>query len=147
MLRISARLEAADDFIRTLADVDKSGKVNSKDARTILRAAAKLETLPDETYPEPAADDPAAPTEEYTVTFVVNMQLLRPIEDQKVAAGGTAEEPAFPESIDHTQMFSGWYADEALTVEFDFSAPITKDTSVYAKWTFMDDRPIINDSI
>lgn len=30
--------------------------------------------------------------------------------------------------------FIGWYADDAHTIEFDFSTPITGDTKVYAKW-------------
>ncbi len=53
-LRISARLESADEFTKLLADVSKDGKVNSKDARLILRASAKLEDLPDETIKAPA---------------------------------------------------------------------------------------------
>ena len=32
--------------------------------------------------------------------------------------------------------FSGWYADEALTQEFNFNNPITEDTTVYAKWAY-----------
>ena len=28
----------------------------------------------------------------------------------------------------------GWYNDSALTDEFDFSSPITEDTTLYAKW-------------
>ena len=30
--------------------------------------------------------------------------------------------------------FDGWYADAAHTTEFDFTKPITGDTTVYAKW-------------
>ena len=29
--------------------------------------------------------------------------------------------------------FLGWYSDEACTIEFDFNAPITNDTDIYAK--------------
>ena len=32
--------------------------------------------------------------------------------------------------------FSGWYADDALTQEFNFNNPITEDTTVYAKWAY-----------
>lgn len=34
--------------------------------------------------------------------------------------------------------FGGWYADEAHKTKFDFSTPITGDTTVYAKWTAND---------
>lgn len=30
--------------------------------------------------------------------------------------------------------FENWYADASLTSEFDFNAPITADTTIYAKW-------------
>lgn len=34
--------------------------------------------------------------------------------------------------------FDGWYADENRTIEFDFTKPITSNTTVYAKWTAKD---------
>lgn len=34
--------------------------------------------------------------------------------------------------------FDGWYADEKHTTEFDFTKPITSNTTVYAKWTAND---------
>lgn len=34
--------------------------------------------------------------------------------------------------------FDGWYADATRTKEFDFSTPITSNTTVYAKWTAKD---------
>lgn len=34
--------------------------------------------------------------------------------------------------------FDGWYVDAAHTTEFDFSTPITGDTTIYAKWTAND---------
>lgn len=34
--------------------------------------------------------------------------------------------------------FDGWYADEDRTIEFDFTKPITSNTTVYAKWTAKD---------
>ena len=34
--------------------------------------------------------------------------------------------------------FGGWYADENRTIEFDFTQPITGNTTVYAKWTAND---------
>ena len=37
-----------------------------------------------------------------------------------------------PELENH--RFDGWYSDEACTVAFDFTAPVTTETSIYAKW-------------
>ena len=34
--------------------------------------------------------------------------------------------------------FDGWYTDENRTIEFDFTKPITSNTTVYAKWTAND---------
>ena len=34
--------------------------------------------------------------------------------------------------------FDGWYTDDTRTKEFDFSTPITSNTTVYAKWTAND---------
>lgn len=34
--------------------------------------------------------------------------------------------------------FDGWYTDENRTIEFDFTKPITSNTTVYAKWTAKD---------
>ena len=31
--------------------------------------------------------------------------------------------------------FGGWYADEALTTEFDFTRGVSEDTRIYARWT------------
>jgi len=32
-------------------------------------------------------------------------------------------------------IFGGWFADEALTTPFDFTAPVTSDVLAFAKWT------------
>lgn len=42
-LRISAKLEAADDMQFLAADVDKNNKITAADARKILRVSAKLD--------------------------------------------------------------------------------------------------------
>ena len=46
-LRISAKVQTADDFTSRLADANQDGKVKAKDARLILRASARIEPLPD----------------------------------------------------------------------------------------------------
>ena len=42
------------------------------------------------------------------------------------------ERPADPTRENYN--FENWYADESLTTAFDFSDPITADTTIYAKW-------------
>ena len=50
-----------------------------------------------------------------------------------VDTSSTAEKPRTPTRYGFD--FIGWYEDENLTKEFDFSNPITKDITLYAKWT------------
>ena len=55
------------------------------------------------------------------------------VASQRVKEGNTVTEPAAPAREGY--IFGGWYADEALTQEYDFSQPVTAPTSIYAKWT------------
>lgn len=55
------------------------------------------------------------------------------VPSQIVVSGGLAVRPANPTKDGYT--FGGWYTSDALTTEFDWYAPITADTTVYAKWT------------
>ena len=66
----------------------------------------------------------------YTVTFNTNGGT--DVDAQDVAYKGLATVPEEPTKVGH--VFEGWYADEALATEFDFTTPITADTTVYAKW-------------
>ncbi|TGO03927.1 Glycerol-3-phosphate ABC transporter, periplasmic glycerol-3-phosphate-binding protein [Serinibacter arcticus] len=54
------------------------------------------------------------------------------VEPQVLAYGATPTEPAEP--VDGELVFAGWFADEALTVPFDFTAALTTDTTAYARW-------------
>ena len=51
---------------------------------------------------------------------------------QNVKYNGTAKDPGKLTEDGYT--FIGWYADEAHKTKFDFSTPITSNTTVYAKW-------------
>ncbi len=66
----------------------------------------------------------------YTVTFNTNGGT--DVDAQDVAYKGLATLPEEPTKVGH--VFAGWYADETFTTEFDFTTPITADTTVYAKW-------------
>ena len=69
--------------------------------------------------------------EEYTVAF--NTGDGSPVEAQNVAHGGTAVKPeGDPTREGYT--FTGWYTDEECTAAYDFSAPVTGNLTLYAKW-------------
>lgn len=53
--------------------------------------------------------------------------------DQTPASGSTVTKPADPTREGYT--FGGWYTDEACTEAYDFSAAVTADMTLYAKWT------------
>ena len=63
----------------------------------------------------------------YDVSFVADGETLS---TQVVENGSRATVPSTPEKANYT--FKGWYSDNAFTTAFDFSAPITADTTVYA---------------
>lgn len=68
----------------------------------------------------------------YTVTFNANGHGSAP-SAQTVPAGGTATLPTAPTAAGY--VFDGWYTEAACTNVFDFSTPITENTTLYAKWT------------
>lgn len=53
--------------------------------------------------------------------------------DFQTTADGKLVKPADPMRDGYT--FGGWYTDEACTQAYDFSAPVTADLTLYAKWT------------
>ena len=55
---------------------------------------------------------------------------------QNVPYNETATDPGKLSAEGYT--FIGWYTDETYTKEFDFTKPITSNTTVYAKWTAND---------
>lgn len=72
---------------------------------------------------------------QYTVQFVSDYGSFA---DKPIEYGGTIKpgELTIPDVDGYT--FGGWYADENRTIEFDFTKPITSNTTVYAKWTAKD---------
>lgn len=72
---------------------------------------------------------------QYTVTFVSDHGSFK---DQTIEHGKPIETGnlTIPEVEGYT--FDGWYTDENRTIEFDFTKPITSNTTVYAKWTAKD---------
>lgn len=67
----------------------------------------------------------------YTVKFVSDHGSFK---DQTIEHGKPidTDKLTIPEVEGYT--FDGWYTDDTRTKEFDFSTPITSNTTVYAKW-------------
>ena len=76
-----------------------------------------------------------------TVTFEANVLEVSfdlqgkshdPIESQHVERDGLAVEPKANDIEGY--LFGGWYKEAACKNKFDFSQPITENTTIYAKW-------------
>ncbi len=76
--------------------------------------------------------EPSTPTPATTFTVTFNSNGGTAVAKQTVQSGKTATKPANPTKSGYT--FDGWYSDSALTKSFNFSTPITVDTTLYAKW-------------
>ena len=61
------------------------------------------------------------------------------VDTQIVKYGEKATEPTDVTRLGYD--FKGWYTDEALTVPFTFDTPITRKTTLYAKWEARTDTP------
>lgn len=72
---------------------------------------------------------------QYTVQFVSDHGSFA---DQTIEHGKLIETDklTIPEVEGYT--FDGWYADDTYSTEFDFTKPIKRNTTVYAKWTAND---------
>lgn len=70
----------------------------------------------------------------YTVTFDANGKDAEMPDSQRVKEGKAATEPSTkPRCKGYT--FAGWYTDADCTKAYDFSAAVTADMTLYAKWT------------
>ena len=72
----------------------------------------------------------AAPAVTWTVSFETNGGSAVPA--QTVPDGYTATQPAAPTKDGF--VFAGWYSDAATTQAYAFSAPVTANLTLYAKW-------------
>jgi uncharacterized repeat protein (TIGR02543 family) len=70
----------------------------------------------------------------YNVSFNTNggsSENMYPVQEGMPATRPTGD------PIRNGYNFAGWYSDSGLTAVFDFSAPITGVTTVYAKWNII----------
>ena len=68
---------------------------------------------------------------DYEVSFVTEHG--DPPTSQNVKYNGTAKDPGKLSEEGYT--FDDWYTDDTYTTKFDFTKPIKRNTTVYAKWT------------
>lgn len=71
---------------------------------------------------------------DYYVSFVTEHG--DPPTSQNVKYNGTANDPGKLSAEGYT--FDDWYTDDTYSTKFDFTKPITSNTTVYAKWTAND---------
>lgn len=71
----------------------------------------------------------------YTVKFVSDHGSFA---DQTIEYGETIKTDKLTIPKAECYTFDGWYADDIYSTEFDFTQPITSNTTVYAKWTAKD---------
>ncbi len=75
---------------------------------------------------------------EATVSFDLNGYSGTPVPSQRVTATSGLIYPDIPTRSDY--LFGGWYTDSLCSGEpFDFTAPVTEDTTLYAKWVEYND--------
>ena len=72
---------------------------------------------------------------QYTIQFVSDYGSFA---DQTVEHGKPIDTGKLTIPAVEGFTFDGWYTDETYTKEFDFTKPITSNTTVYAKWTAND---------
>jgi len=74
---------------------------------------------------------PSSTVTTFTVTF--NVDSGSEVPSQTVVSGNMATRPVNPTKDGYT--FAGWYSNAGKTTEYDFYAPVTANTTIYAKWT------------
>lgn len=75
-------------------------------------------------------EDEKSGTNQYQVTFVCNNGSMKP--SITVDEGETVSTPSDPKKTNY--IFTGWYADSSCNNKYDFSKPVTKDLTLYAKY-------------
>lgn len=80
--------------------------------------------------PEQETSQPEQKPEFFEVRFETNGG--NEIASQSVESGKTVQKPENP--VRNGYRFSGWYANEKLTEKYDFSAAVTKNITIYARW-------------
>lgn len=110
---------------------DASGNIVSTSPSYTFIATGDVTLTPQFTVRRTGGGLGGGGTTTYKVTFVTNND--ETVAVQSVVSGKTAVQPAALTKEGYT--FDGWYTDAAFTNKFDFSAKITANVTLYAKWT------------
>ena len=129
--------KAAEAEAKTL-DITHTIKVSGQNLTLKATVSYKIEKPVETTEPEEPTEvtepeevtQPTEPVTVFAVSFVTGGGSA--VETQYVPEGATAVRPA--DSVLEGYVFLNWYADEALTVLYDFAAPVTADIVLYADW-------------
>ena len=78
----------------------------------------------------PSNPNPGTNVTNYKVTF--DSKGGSDVEIQYVPSGECATQPVDP--VKDMKIFAGWFKNSSLTEEYDFSTPVTKNITLYAKW-------------
>jgi len=89
--------------------------------------------------PDSGNDNTPSQSGTYTITFIGNGGLVYEGAgstgvETLTAKIATGDPVPFPHAIKDGFEFYGWFIDEALTIRWETSTPITSDLTVYAKW-------------
>ena len=126
---------------QTLFDWVENG-FTEENGWSIPTEAGKLPSLREGEYPNlPARPEEPVPTKKrsgggstttqtYTAQFDTNGGSA--VDKVKTDKNGKIERPADPTKEGY--IFVGWYSDSKLTKPFDFSAELTANSTLYAKW-------------
>ena len=77
----------------------------------------------------------------YTVKFETNGG--SDVKSVSVNKNAVATEPTAPTKEGF--KFDGWYTDKELTTAYDFTAKVTKNFTLYAKWTEIEKEPVVDE--
>lgn len=84
----------------------------------------------DVTFTGKSYDKPGKVAQKYLVTFIYNNGM--PSSKVTVKDGETVSTPNDPKKTNY--IFSGWYTESSYIYKYDFSKPITKNLTLYAKY-------------
>ncbi len=119
----------------------------NSDSSTINGVAVTADNIAEEITNNNTVTKPRKPSyggggvSRYTVKFETNGGSA--VKVLTVNKNAVATEPAAPTKDGF--KFEGWYTDKELTTVYDFTAKVTKNFTLYAKWTEIEKEPVIDE--
>ena len=122
--------EAGHDYIanQIKAAITKVNHIDSDNDDICDKCGEDLAPVTPTPTPRPVGG--GSGSSQITVKFDTNGGSV--VESVVLDKGALLAEPAAPTKSGY--IFGGWYVDKALTSKYDFSTPVTKSFTLYAKW-------------